>query len=108
MLDIFGRIKNVNADNGALGGSKDIGEAEPALVTVPRTDAWRRKVAEAGPFEEPDHEGDVEQADEGSDSQDSGLFAGTGVREAEELLGFAEEEAYDIHGCIGTEEDAER
>ena len=74
MLDLIARIKNVETDGSALCSSQDVGEGETTLVAVPRSKGRRGEVALAGAFQEPDHEGGVEQSDEGSDSEDRCLF----------------------------------
>ena len=89
MLDILAWIKNVEADHRALGGAKDVGEAETALMLVPGAKRRRREGTLAGAFEEPDDERGVEQADEGRDPQHRRLGSRGRIRKADQLLTFA-------------------
>src|SRR5579872_7492022 len=78
--------------NSTTGGAKDVGEAESLLVRVPGPN---RRCSDGGgmnAFREPEDEGGVEKTDERGDAEDGGLLSSLGVGEAEELLGFTEED----------------
>ena len=118
--EITGRIKNVDLSQALPGGAQDVGEGLVALVGVPGAHERDGEGSRARALGEPQHEGGVEDANEGRHAQDGIGCVRRRVGEAEELLCVSEKDLdspplgigldKDTHldGGVGAEEDAER
>ena len=112
--------KNVERSESVASGAQDIFKGDVLFARVPQPKRRLGERIRVSAFEEPEHERRIEQTNERGDAQDGASFARRRVREAEQLLGLAEEHldgpatsiclenASDVERRVGAEEDTER